>query len=96
MSLTELQRARNPRKMGYSCWTYILDFYFNIRSSSLPQAVSGVRKKGINAGKFLFGQHTYGAISVRTSRDQRNHFSKIITCTDTYQSVLISVESLKP
>lgn len=71
-------------------------FYFNIKSSFFPQVVSGVRKKGINAGKFLFAQHMYGAISVRTSRDQRNHLSKIITSTDTYQSVLISVKSLKP
>lgn len=71
-------------------------FYFNIKSSSLPQVFSGEGKNGINAGKFLSGQHMYGAISVRTSRDQSNHLSKIITYTDTYQSVLISVKPLKP
>lgn len=70
--------------------------YVNKTSSSLPQTVSGARKKGIAAGKFLFGQQMYGAISVRTSRDQRNLLSQITTGSDTYQSVLISVKSLKP
>ena len=70
--------------------------YFNIKYSSLPQTVSGVRKEGMNAGKFLFGQHMCRTISVKTSRDERNHLSKIITCTDTSKRVLISMKSLEP